>query len=168
MEQKTHWKKNVDTRYISGEDLQNGTAIAKGLQSEMLVEITGQSDAEAYDQGKQEKIIRTALVLRDLKTKQRIYKPILLNKTLALFFAGEFKSDFLEDWFAKPFILFANADKRHGFVVAARKYVVQKKPLHPDNMELLKTKMAAKETTMDVVEKFYNLTETQREELKNA
>lgn len=117
--EKTHWRKNLDPRYISGEDLKNSL---KGLSPEMLVAIDNMQDAPTFDQSTQKETTKTSLWLKDLKTQQRIYKPVILNVSNAKFFAKEFGSDFIEDWYGKPCILFAQADRRFGYVARFKHY----------------------------------------------
>ena len=119
---KTHWKKNIDSRYISGEDL---NAELNGLKKEMVVTISSFKDSETFDQKTQETKLKSGLFLKTLDGKD-VYKPAILNATNAKFFVKEFQSDFLEDWTGKPITMFAMADKRHGFVVRFKSY---KKPI---------------------------------------
>jgi len=118
MENLTHWKKNNDSRYISGEDLQGEL---KGLKREMVVVITKFEDADTFDQNTQSKAVRTGFFLKELNGKE-LYKPVILNNTNAKFCRQEFGSEFMEHWLNKPFILYAMADKRHGFVARFKKY----------------------------------------------
>lgn len=120
-EKLTHWKKNNDPRYISGEDLKDGVAIGKGLAPEMVVMIDSFEDSETFDQNSQKKTIKTGFWLKDLSGK-RLYKPVILNNTNAAFCIKEFGSSFMEHWIGKPFVLYAQADKRHGFVARFKKY----------------------------------------------
>lgn len=119
-QEKTHWKKNNDSRYISGDDLQ---AQFHGLKPEMIVQIDRFEDAETFDQQKNSKIIKTGLFLKEVGG-QLLYKPVILNKTNAKFFAKECNSDFMEDWIGHPVILHAVKDSRHGYVVRFKKYVL--------------------------------------------
>lgn len=121
MEQLTHWKKNNDPRYISGEDLKSGIEIGKGLAPEMAVYICGFEDYETFDQSNNSKVIKTGFRLKTLDGKD-VYKPVILNKTNATFCIKEFKSEFIEHWLNKPFVLYAQQDRRHGFVARFRKY----------------------------------------------
>jgi len=121
MEAKTHWKKNLDSKFISGEDLKSSL---NNLSPEMAVVIDRFSDDETFDANKSAKTTITGLYLKDLSGK-KLYKPTILNKTNAKFFTKEFGSDYMEDWVNKPVTMFAQADSRHGFVVRFRKY---KKP----------------------------------------
>lgn len=114
----THWKKNLDSRYISGEDLQGEL---KGLKKEMAVVITRFEDADTYDSNTQAKGVKTGFFLKELNGKE-LYKPVLLNKTNAEFCRKEFKSEFMEHWINKPFVLYAMPDKRFGFVARFKKY----------------------------------------------
>jgi hypothetical protein len=118
MENLTHWKKNNDSRYISGEDLQGEL---KGLKKEMAVVIARFEDAETFDQNTQKTAVRTGFFLRELNGKE-LYKPVILNVTNAKFCRTEFKSEFMEHWINKPFVLYACPDKRHGYVARFKKY----------------------------------------------
>lgn len=115
----THWRKNLDPRYISGEDLKNSL---RGLRPEMVVCIDTMQDAPTFDQSTQKETTKTSLWLKDLATGQRIYKPVILNVSNAKFFSKEFGSDFIEDWYGKPAVLFAMPDKRFGHVARFKKY----------------------------------------------
>ncbi len=119
METLTHWKKNNDSKYISGEDLRAGL---KGLKPEMIVVIDRFEDAETFDQNNQKKIIKTGFWLKELADGKAVYKPVILNNTNAVFCVKEFGSEFMEHWIGKPFILYAKADTRHGFVARFKKY----------------------------------------------
>jgi hypothetical protein len=118
MENLTSWKKNIDTRYISGEDLKDGI---KGLKKEMNVVIARFEDAETFDQSTQKKVVKTGFFLKELNGKE-LYKPVILNKTNAVFCRTEFGSDYMEHWLNKPFVLYACPDKRHGYVARFKKY----------------------------------------------
>lgn len=114
----THWKKNNDSKYISGEDLQDSL---KGLRPEMVVVIDKFEDSETFDQQNQKKITKTGLFLKEINGKA-LHKPVILNNTNADFFIKEFGSKFLEHWIGKPCVLYSKADKRHGFVARFKKY----------------------------------------------
>lgn len=118
--QKTHWKKNNDSRYISGEDLQ---ASFHGLRPEMIVSIEKFEDSETYDQNQNKKITKTGLFLKEVNGSP-LYKPVILNNTNAKFFVKECGSDFMEDWIGHPVVLHAVKDSRHGYVVRFKKYVL--------------------------------------------
>lgn len=118
MEQLTHWKKNNDSRYISGEDLQ---AELHGLRKEMVVVIEKFEDSETFEQKTNEKVIKTGFWLKELNGA-KVYKPVILNNTNADFCRKEFNSDYMEHWIGKPFVLYAKPDKRHGFVARFKKY----------------------------------------------
>jgi len=120
---KTPWRKRLDPRYISGEDLLNGLEMKKGLKKEMVVCIEKQEDAPAFDQKEQKEVLKTSLWLKDLETGKPIYKPCLLNVTRAEFLTKESGgSIYLEDWYGIPFVMYAKPDKRHGHVVSFKKY----------------------------------------------
>lgn len=114
----THWKKNNDSRYISGEDLRSGL---HGLKPEMVVVIEKFEDAETFDQTKNAKVVKTGFYLKELNGA-KVYKPVILNNTNAKFCRQEFNSEYMEHWLNKPFVLYAMADKRHGFVARFKKY----------------------------------------------
>lgn len=120
-EKLTHWKKNNDPKYISGEDLKDGIAIGKGLAPEMVVMIDRFEDSETFDQNSQKKVIKTGFWLKTLDGK-KLYKPVILNNTNANFCIKEFGSSFMEHWIGKPMILYALPDKRHGYVARFKKY----------------------------------------------
>lgn len=141
------WKKNLDSRYISGEDLQNSL---NGLSPEMVTEIVSFSDSESFDQKTQQKIIVTALTLKGC------YKPIILNKTNAKVLNKEFGTDKIAQWVGKPFILFAQKDTRHGYVVRVKKY--NPPILVLDSENFIKVKEAYKKGyTMEQIKTKYSL-----------
>lgn len=109
-----HWKKNLDTKFIAGEDLQSKL---NGLEPEMLVVIERFGENKTFDTNVSKDKVVTDLYLKDVKTGKMLYKPAVLNKTNARFFASEFKSDNVYDWLGKPVIIYAQADRRHGYVV---------------------------------------------------
>lgn len=117
--QKTHWRKNLDPRYVSGEDLKNSL---HGLKPEMVVCVHEMKDAPTFDQSTQKEVTKTSLWLKDLQSGQVIYKPVILNVSNAKTFAKEFNSDFIEDWYNKPIVLFAQPDKRLGHVARFKHY----------------------------------------------
>jgi hypothetical protein len=119
MEQLTHWKKNNDSRYISGEDLK---AELKGLKKEMAVTISKFEDSETFDQKTQQKLIKTGFFLAEYPSGILLHKPVILNNTNANFCAKEFQSEFMEHWLNKPLVLYAQVDKRHGHVARFKKY----------------------------------------------
>jgi hypothetical protein len=148
---KTHWKKNNDSRYISGEDLKFGESLGKGLRPEMVVTIAAFKDAESFDQKEQEKIIKTGLDLLEYPSGKPLHKPVLLNNKNGEFFQKEFGSEFLEDWVGKPVIMFAMVDKRHGYVVRFKKFFQQQQVSDVQAMiELAKcTNLAELKSTWD-------------------
>tara|TARA_R110000796_G_scaffold188972_1_gene305904 strand:- start:118 stop:657 length:540 start_codon:yes stop_codon:yes gene_type:complete len=124
-EAKTLWRKNLDKRYISGEDLKLGIEAGKGLRPEMVVTIAKFEDAPAFDQKKQQEIDKTAIWLKEYPSGKMVYKPMLLNVRNGEFLSKEIGegSDFIDDFATdKPFVLYAQADRRHGFVAKCKKY----------------------------------------------
>lgn len=118
METLTHWKKNIDQNFICGEDLQSEI---KGLKKEMVVTIDHFGDNEAFDQKKNSKIQVTGLYLKDLSGNP-LFKPVVLNKINGRFLIDETKSEYMEKWVGHKCVLFAQPDKRHGFVVRFKHY----------------------------------------------
>lgn len=119
--EKTHWKKNIDSRYISGEDLISGL---RGFKPEMVVLIERFTDSETFDQSTQAKLTKTGFYLRELNG-QMLHKPLILNSTNAKYCEKEFKTPFMEDWIGKPIVLYAMPDKRFGHVARFKKYYPQ-------------------------------------------
>lgn len=87
----------------------------------MVVVIDSFQDSETFDMKAQKIITRTGFWLKELNGA-KIYKPCILNNTNADFCEREFKSPFMEHWIGKPFVLYAQADKRHGQVARFKKY----------------------------------------------
>ena len=136
---KTPWKKNLDSRYISGEDLFLGSEMGKGLNKEMVVTLCGHNDAPAFDSKLQQEVDKTALWMINHETGQKIYKPALLNHERGQFLSKEIGNNslFVEDFDqTKPFVMYAKPDKRHGHVVAFKKHYP--KPTITDTEALLK------------------------------
>lgn len=120
--EKTPWRKNLDPRYLSGESLLMGM---KGLKKEMIVTVCKFEDAPAFDQKLQTEVDKTALWLKEYPSGTLVYKPCLLNVERGKFLSKEIGNNslFMEDFdTTKPFVLYAKPDKRHGHVVAFRKY----------------------------------------------
>ena len=163
----THWKKNNDSRYISGEDLQNGEVLNKGLRPFMSVVIERFEDSETYDQKQNEKVMKTGFYLKDLDSGKMLYKPVILNNTNAKFCIGEFKSEFMEHWLNKPLVLYAQQDRRHGYVARFRKYVPKKKNKTLNDDQFAKSLQAIKDETYtkESLLKDFELTKEQKAKL---
>lgn len=124
-EQKILWRKNLDKRYVSGEDLLYGESMGKGLRPEMVVTMAKFNDAPAFDQKTQTETTKTAIWLNEYPSGKLLYKPALLNV-----FNGEFLSKeigggsiYITDFdHTKPFVIWAQPDKRHGYVARFKKY----------------------------------------------
>jgi hypothetical protein len=160
---KTLWKKNLDSKYISGEDLQLSN---KGLKPEMVVTIERFNDDKTFDKQKNSDVIISSLYLKEVNGAA-LYKPVVLNRTNAKFFVKETGSDFMEDWLNKPVIVYAQKDSRHGFVVRFKSYV---KPNLVKDSEMFKQAKIALEkgtATMDKIKSRYQVS-TEVEGLLNA
>jgi hypothetical protein len=151
--EKTHWKKNNDSNFISGEDLISGL---KGLKPEMVVVIEKFNDAESFDQKKQSKIVVSALYLKEVGGNS-LYKPVILNKTNAKFFVKETNSDFVDDWLNKPVVVYAQKDARHGHVVRFRKYVFPVLQANTPEFEKCKTAIDKSGYTLDQIRQRYQV-----------
>lgn len=166
--QLTHWKKNNDSRYISGEDLKAGL---KGLKPEMNVTIERFQDAETFDQSTQNKIVKTGFFLREIGGAE-LYKPVILNNTNAKFCAKEFGSEFMEHWIGKPLTLYAMPDKRFGHVARFRKYVApmldDKKPIAHLSVASTLADLQKRWAEIPPVEQAIPTVIAKKEELKNT
>ena len=151
--EKTHWKKNNDSNFISGEDLMSGL---KGLKPEMIVTIEKFNDAESFDQKKQSKIVVSALYLKEVGGNN-LYKPVILNKTNAKFFVKETNSDFVDDWIGKPVIVYAQKDSRHGHVVRFKKYVFPTLQANTPDFEKCKLAIEKSGFTIDQIRLKYQV-----------
>ncbi len=122
---KTPWKKNLDPRYISGEDLLNGESMGKGLRKEMAVTLASFNDAPTFDQKTQSEGDSTAVWVKEFPSGKLVYKPCILNIRRGEFLSKEIGKDsiFIDDFdTTKPFVMYAKPDRRHGHVVAFKKY----------------------------------------------
>lgn len=120
IEIKNSWRKNLDGRYISGEDMQSKF---HELRPEMIVILDKIEDAETFDQNKNAKVVKTGIWLKELNGTA-VYKPAILNKTNAKFFDKEFGTEDMDLWIGKTVTMFAQKDSRHGYVVRFKKYVL--------------------------------------------
>lgn len=121
-DQLTHWKKNNDPRYISGEDLKDGVAINKGLRPEMVVTVSHFEDKPVFDKVKNTEITKTGFFIKEYPSGKVIYKPVILNNKNADFWVKETGSPFMEKWLNIPAVLWAQPDARHGHVARFKKY----------------------------------------------
>jgi hypothetical protein len=160
---KTLWKKNLDSKYISGEDLQLGN---KGLKPEMIVTLERFNDDKTFDKNKAADIIVSALYLKEVNGLA-LYKPVILNRTNAKFFVKEMGSDFMEDWLNNPVIVYACKDSRHGYVVRFKSYVKPNLIKDSDNFKNCKIALEKGTGTMEMIKNKYNVS-TEVEALLNA
>lgn len=132
---KTLWRKNLDSKYISGEDLMLGV---KGLKPEMIVELVRFNDDKTFDKNKAADVMVSALYLKEIGGAN-LYKPVILNKTNAKFFVKETGSDYIEDWIGRPVVMFAQKDSRFGHVVRFKTYVLPELKASTPNFDKCKT-----------------------------
>lgn len=112
--EKTHWKKNVDSNFISGEDMKFGL---NDLNEELDVYLSHFEDGETFDQNQNQKQIKTVMHFKKVSDNKELHKGVLLNKTNALVFKSLLNSPFVDDWLEYPITIYAQSDKRHGWVV---------------------------------------------------
>jgi len=127
---KTPFRKNLDKRYISGEDLANGIDMNKGLKPEIIVTLAKFNDAPAFDQKEQKEVDKTAIWLKEYPSGKLLYKPCLLNVSRSQFMSKELANNslFIDDCdVTKPFVVYAKPDRRFGFVVGFKKYIIPNK-----------------------------------------
>ena len=151
---KTPWKKNLDSNFISGEDLISGI---KGLSAEMIVILDKFNDSETFDQKKQNKQIVTGLFFKTLDNNP-VYKPAILNKTNAKFLEKECGSPFMENWIGKTVIMFAQKDSRHGHVVRFKTYHLPLLVLGSDNFNNCKKAYDKDPKNLAIIKRKYNVT----------
>lgn len=142
--EKTLWKKNLDSKYISGEDLQLSN---KGLSPEMVVSIAKFNDDKTFDKNKQADVTVSALYLVNESNKP-LYKPVILNKTNAKFFIKLTGSDYIDDWLNVKVKMFAQKDSRHGYVVRFKQHFLP--ILQPNTPEFDKAKLAIEKSGFTV------------------
>ena len=116
---KTHWKKNIDSNYICGEDMKSSL---RGLQPQMDVYLVGFGDGETYDQNQNKKIIKTVLRFKTIDGDVLLKKGVLLNKSAAEIFIVICGSDYVDDWIGIPVCMYAKPDNRFGHVVRFKNY----------------------------------------------
>lgn len=124
-QKKVPWRKNLDKRYISGEDLKNGIGLGKGLKPEMVVTLSRFNDAPTFDQSLQKEVNKTAIWLTEYPSGKPLYKPVILNVVNGEFLEKEIGngSIFISDFdTTKPFVLYAKPDRRFGHVARFKKY----------------------------------------------
>lgn len=169
MNEKTPWRKNLDKRYISGEDLLTGSEMKKGLQKEMIVTLASFQDAKAFDQKLQAETDKTAIWLKDYPSGKMVYKPMLLNVINGGFLAKEIGngSMFIDDFDKTiPFVVYACPDKRHGHVVRCKQYIpLAKKPITPERFKAALEAIKAGNYTVELLKESCLLTEEQIEQL---
>jgi len=153
MENLTHWKKNNDSNFISGEDLMGNL---KGLKPEMVVVLDKFSDAETFDQKLQAKVVVTGLFFKTLDNKP-VYKPSILNKINARFFIKECGSDFMENWIGKTVIMYAKKDSRHVYVVRFKSYHLPLLVANTETFDNCKKAYDSDINNLELIKRKYNV-----------
>lgn len=149
----THWKKNIDSNFISGEDLMTGL---HGLKPEMPVIIAGFNDDEAFDQKKNAKMVVTGIYLTDLKGN-KLHRPVVLNKTNGRIIEKEAKSAELEDWIGVTLTMFAEKSTRFGHVVRFKRYVLPTLTVTHEKFAAVKKAIADDPANLAIAKQKYNI-----------
>lgn len=116
----THYRKNVDPNFLSGEDLKYN--LIKDMPDGVVAVITGHKNSVGYDQGKQEKVPVIELVFSDLKGKVLSKGVIPAKWTHDYMKRQGVKSPQVEDWVGQKVVIYAKPDARFGHVVRFKKY----------------------------------------------
>lgn len=153
MDDKTHWKKLTDPRYIGAYSLPNGEDLTVTIEEVKRETITMMG-------GKKED--HSIMYLKG-------HKPMILNATNSKSI-HKLYGPFVEDWAGKPITLFASTAKMSGELVEClriRPTVAAKKP-KPINAERFQAALAQIKAGAYTVEKLtagFVLTDEQRAEL---
>lgn len=115
----THWRKNNDTKFIRGEELENEI---NDFKKSMNVKITKIVDEESFDPGSQKAVTVSAIHMQVLGGND-LSKPTILNASAGKFLEKEFKSMYVEDYIGKEVTIHSVPDKRHQYVVRFMKYI---------------------------------------------
>lgn len=171
---KTPWKKHIDKRYISGEDLKYGIENQKGLAPEMVVTFDSFEEVMAYNQSQAKEVKQTGVWLKSVETGHKLYKPLILNNINGSFLQKEIGggSIYLEDFDKNiKFVLYAKPDRRFNFVARLKKHyeeaTTDPKPLIA-KMEACKSlgELGQVWTSFTVLEKKIPAVVKRKEELK--
>lgn len=149
----TSWRKNLDSRYISGEDLLSGL---HGLKPEMIVTLEKFEDMETFDQQKNSKVIKTGFWLKE-QNGTAVYKPVLLNKINARFFEKELGTDKMEKWLGHTAVLYAQKDSRHGHVARFKRYSQPQLVKDSEQFNKALEAMQGGKVTIEQIKKKYQL-----------
>jgi hypothetical protein len=115
----THWRKNNDTKFIRGEELQHEI---NGFKKSMNVKIMKIEDEKSFDPSTNQETIVSAIFMKELGGED-LKKPTILNATAGKFLEKEFKSMEIEDYIGKEVTLHSVPHKRHDYVVRFMKYI---------------------------------------------
>jgi hypothetical protein len=122
----------------------------------MIVTLFEQKDATTFDQNKSAKVTVTGLYFKDQLGKQ-IYKPAILNKTNAKFFEKETGSPYMEDWYGRTVIMFAQKDSRHGHVVRFKSYIKPTLVIGSEDFNKCKTAIEKNGFTIEQIKTKYQV-----------
>ena len=117
----THYRKNADPNFLSGEDLKDG--IIKDMPDGVVAIIIGCKESVGYDQGKQAKTPVIELIFSDLKGNKLSKGVIPAKWTYDHMKRQGIMSKDVEDWIGQEVIIYAKPDARFGHVVRFKKYI---------------------------------------------
>lgn len=123
-EEDIHWKKNNDSKYISGEDLHESLS---GMRPEMDVVLVGFEDVETFDRNENKTLTKTGMYFKDLKTGKNLSKAMILNDGNAQEMTKIHRTPYMNRWLKDGLkvTLFAQADKRFDWVARIKKTPVR-------------------------------------------
>lgn len=167
----THYRKNVDPNFLSGEDLKYN--LIKDMPDGVAVIITSHKNSKGFDQKKKEKVDVIELRFTDLKGKALSKGVIPAKWTYEFMMQQGIMSPEVEDWVGQKLVIYAKADAAHGHVVRFKKYKDPnvKVKLKPDTVSWDKAVKWLKEdpeNTIQGVLKKYDVTKTDQKKLEAA
>jgi hypothetical protein len=116
---KTHWRKNKDPKFLSGEDLKFG--LIKDMPDGVIVKIASVRQDEAYQQG--EGIVPVSVLMFESINGEPLSKGVIPAKwTLEFMRKLGITSPYLEDWISQKMIIYARPHSKFGYVVRFKEY----------------------------------------------
>lgn len=107
---KTHWKKNYDYRFLSGDE----------IEKELTVTISKVSDEEVFNPSSNSKEKAVAAYFKGAK------KGIIINKTNAKTISKVVGSVYVEDWVGKKIIIYPKKGRFFGEEMTVIRVKLQK------------------------------------------
>lgn len=163
---KTHWRKNKDPKFLSGEDLKFG--LIKDMPDGVIVKIASVRQDEAYQQG-EGKVPVSVLMFSDLNDKPLSKGVIPAKWTLDFMRKLGVTSPYLEDWIGQKMIIYAKSHSKFGYVVRFKEYkdLNSKYKLTPEssNWETIITWLKDPKNTMKKLLVKYDVSESDQKKL---